>query len=279
MKQFRGLGKCYYFLINFVLLVFSLSFLMPVIWLIYSSLKPASEFSQSIIALPKNPSFENYVYVFANGRFTSFFINSTRNTVLSVVLIILFGYIVGYFISRLQFRGRKAIYLLFIAGMLLPVHALIVPMYILFKQFSLTNSWFTILLPNVAFGMPVALLLVSSYIKGIPTELEAAAAIDGSGFIRTMFSIIMPVARPVLITIGVMQYFSCWNEFIFSLILLNDTYLMPLSVGINLLKGEWTTDYTRIMAIMTAAIAPAIIVYFSLSKYIIKGVVAGAVKG
>lgn len=266
-------------LINGVLLLFSASCLFPVLWMMYSSFKTSAEFSQSILSLPQTLNLEHYRFLMRYENLKYFFLNSIRNTFFSIALIILFAFLLGYFLARFRFRGAAALNILFVVGMLVPVHALLVPMYIQFKQFSLSNRWFTIILTNVAFGLPTSMFLVKSYIQSIPTEMEYAAAIDGAGFSRTMFGIILPMTRPILTTVGIIHFFSCWNEFIFSLILINDVKLYPLSVGINLLKGEWTVDYTRIMSLMTVAIAPAMILYFCFSRHIIEGMVAGAVKG
>ncbi|WP_245535132.1 ABC transporter permease subunit [Leadbettera azotonutricia] len=109
-----------------------------------------------------------------------------------MVFIVLFGFIVGYLISRFRFRGRKFIYTLFMMGMMVPMHALLIPIYILFSKSGLTNHWFTIAFPNVAFGLPMAIFLIESYIGTIPKKLEEAAIIDGPGFSMTMFTIIFP---------------------------------------------------------------------------------------
>lgn len=266
-------------LVNGILLLFSISCLFPVLWMIYSSFKTSAEFSQNILSLPQTLNLEHYRFLLRYENLRYFFFNSTRNTFCSIVCIVLFAFLLGYFLARFRFRGSTLLNLLFVVGMLVPVHALLVPMYIQFKQFDLSNRWFTIILTNTAFGLPTSMFLVKSYVAVIPTEMEYAAAIDGAGFSRTMFGIIMPMTRPILTTVGIINFFGCWNEFIFSLILINDVKLYPLSVGINLLKGEWTVDYTRIMTLMTIAIAPAMILYFCFSKYIIDGMVTGAVKG
>ncbi len=267
------------FVINLTLSLFSLSCIFPVIWLIYSSLKETNDFMADIIGLPNPVFFGNYIALFESSKLPVFFINSVRATLLSLVFILLFGFIAGYFLARYKFRGNRTIYMLFMAGLLMPVHALIVPMYIQFMQANLNNHWFTLLFPYVCFGMPIAVFLVESYLRSIPTELEAAAAIDGASFTRTLFQIVMPVVSPVLTTIGIIQFFNCWNEFIFALILVNDESLYTLPLGVNLMKGQFTTNYTKIMATMVIAICPALTLYFVFSKRIIEGMVAGAVKG
>ena len=265
--------------INLVLGLFSFTCVFPVIWLIYSSLKTNTEFMANIVGLPRQLFTGNYQELILNSDLRFYFMNSIRSTFFSLVFILFFGFVVGYFLSRFRFRGNRLMYALFMAGLLMPIHALIVPMYIQFKQFDLQNKWFTLILPYVTFGMPIAVFLVDSYLQGIPHELEAAAAIDGASFTRTLFSIILPITAPVLTTIGIIQFFNCWNEFIFALILINDNHLFTIPVGVNTMKGQFTINYTKIMATMVLAILPALTLYFAFSKRIIEGMVAGAVKG
>ena len=152
----------------------------------------------------------------------------------------------------------------------------------LFRSFTKTglgDSWYTLIFPYTAFGIPISVFLVESYVRNVPRELEEAAAIDGSGFSRTLFSIILPVCKPILVTIGIIQFFALWNEFTYSLILLSDERLKTISVGLTIFKGQYSTDYPQMMSAMFMAILPAIVLYFAFSKQIIKNMVAGAVTG
>lgn len=264
---------------NVVLILFSLSCIFPAIWLFYSSLKDKAEFYQSPIALPKSPNFQHYISIFTNSKILTWMGNTIRNSFLSLVFILLIGFVVGYFLSRYKFRGRKALYGYFLVGMLVPVHALMVPMYVLFTKMGLTDNWFTLVLPYTALSLPIAIFLVESYVKSIPLEVEEAAAIDGSSLHRTLFSIILPMCKPILVTVGIIQFFYVWNEFTFSLILIDSEKWMTVPEGITLFKGQFTTDYPKMMTAMLIAILPAVVLYFSFSKQIIKGMIAGAVKG
>ena len=164
-------------------------------------------------------------------------------------------------------------------GMLIPIHSLLVPIYIVFKNFGLTDKWYTLIIPYVAFGLPIAIFLVEGFIKGIPVALEEAAAIDGSSFSRTLFSIILPVAKPILTTIAIIQTFACWNEFSFALVLVSNSKLQTVPLAMTQFTGQFASDYPKIMAAMLLTMSPIIILYFVFSKQIIKGMVAGAVKG
>lgn len=144
---------------------------------------------------------------------------------------------------------------------------------------GLSNHWYTLLLPYVSFALPMSIFLVQGYVKGIPTELEEAAAIDGSTFSKTLFGIILPVCKPILVTVAIINVFSCWNEFSFALILIKDRALYTVPLGLKQFTGQFTSDYPKIMSAMLITMAPIVIFYFAFSKQIIRGMVAGAVKG
>lgn len=264
---------------NLILMIFSITCVYPAIWLLYSSLKDKAEFYNNPVALPSHPSFQHYIDIFTKSKILVWMGNTVRNSAISLVFIIMIGFITGYFLSRYRFKGRKFLYGYFLLGMLVPVHALMVPMYVLFTKTGMTDQWFTLILPYTALSLPIAVFLVESFVQSVPVEVEEAAAIDGSSFHRTLFSIIMPMCKPILVTVGIIQFFYVWNEFTFALILINSEQLMTVPVGITLFKGQFTTDYPKMMTAMLVAILPAVILYFSFSKQIIKGMVAGAVKG
>ena len=168
---------------------------------------------------------------------------------------------------------------MFLLGMLIPIHSLLVPIVVVFQKCGMYNKWFTLLLPYISFGLPIGIFLIESYLKGIPVELEEAAAIDGSSFTNTLFSIILPVCKPILATVGIIQTFACWNEFSFALVLINDVKYQTVPLALTNFSGQFSTNYPRMMTAMLITMAPIIILYFLFSKQIIKGMVAGAVKG
>ena len=269
------------FLLNALMILFSASCIFPLVWMFYSSLKTKRVFNADIIGLPKEPTISNYVKILTNQDYHigQSMMASVRTTLLSVFFIVLFGFIVGYILSRIKFKGNRVLYVMFLMGMLIPVHSLLVPIYVVFNKTGLGNQWFTLIIPYVAFGLPIAVFLVEGYIKAIPVELEEAAAIDGSSFTRTLFSIILPIAKPILVTIAIIQVFSCWNEFSFALVLIKDVRLQTVPLAMTMFKGQFASDYPKIMSAMLTTMAPIVILYFVFSKQIIKGMVAGAVKG
>ncbi|MCL2472750.1 MAG: carbohydrate ABC transporter permease [Treponema sp.] len=264
---------------NLIMVFYSITCVYPIIWMFYSSIKTSRDFENNIIGFPKTFAIENYVYVLTNGKIVMYMFNTIRNTALSLIFIMLFAFINGYFISRFRFPGRRVLYTLYMLGMLVPIHALLIPLYILFSKTGLANSWYTIALPNIAFGLPISLFLVESYIGTIPRELEEAALIDGSSFSRTLFTIIFPLVTPILVTIGIISFFNCWNEFSFSLVLLKSQDLFSLPLGLTLFKGIYQSNYPRMMTTMVIAMVPALVIYVAFAKKIIQGMMTGAIKG
>ncbi|HKM04511.1 MAG TPA: carbohydrate ABC transporter permease [Lachnospiraceae bacterium] len=269
------------FFLNIMLIFFSITCIFPLVWMFYSSLKVKRVFNADIMGLPSNPTFDNYIRVMTNTDYhiwASMF-NSSRTTILSILLIVAFGFVVGYILARVKFKGNRILYILFLMGMLIPIHSLMVPIYVVFSNIGLNDRWYTLIIPYVSFGIPIAIFLVEGYIKAIPIELEEAAAIDGSSFSRTLFRIILPVAKPILVTVGIIQTFSCWNEFAFALLLLKRTALHTVPLAMKQFTGQFSSDYPKIMAAMLLTMSPVVILYFAFSKQIIKGMVSGAVKG
>ena len=276
MNVGRKIGKG---LCNIILLMFSISCVFPILWLFSSSLKTEAEFNQSSMALPKSFNPGNFKSIIQETNLPLYVLNSFRNTIISVAIIILISFMAGYVLSRYHFKGRSAIYNYFIIGMLVPIHALLVPMYVQFKQAGLINHWYTLILPYVSFGLPLSIMLIESYIETIPRELQEAAAIDVCRFYQTMIRIILPMARPILSTVAIIQFFACWNEFSFALILVSKDELRTVPVGLTMFQGAYTVNYPRMMAGILVTIIPVMVLYFIFSKRIIEGMVAGAVKG
>ncbi len=269
-------------ILNILLIGFSVICIFPLVWMLYSSLKEKREFNASMISLPASPTIENYLKIFANkdANLLGAMGNSVRTTVLSVFLIVLFSFVVGYILARVNFRLNRVLYVMFLMGMLIPIHSLLVPIYIIFNKTNMSNQWYTLLFPYVAFNLPVSLFLVEGYVKGVPSALEEAAAIDGSNFSRTMFSIILPICKPILTTVAIINVFSCWNEFSFALVLIsNNKAITTVPLALKNFTGQFSSDYPKMMAAMLITMAPVVVLYFIFSKQIIKGMVAGAVKG
>ena len=272
-------GRLGGYIFNTAMLLFSLTCIFPILWILYSSLKTKEEFMLNIVSLPVKPQFDNYFTAFVEGRMYTYFTSSILNSVTTVFLVILLSFCIGYVLSRYRFKGRNFIYTLFIAGMLIPVYALIVPLFVQFKVLGLYDQFFTLIIPYIAIRLPLAIFLFESFIRTVPVELDEAAYMDGASTFYTMTGIVLPLCKPVMSTILILAFLDTWNEFPFALVLVTKDYLRTLPVGLTNFYGLYTTDYTTLMAALVLSILPVITVYLFFYKKIIQGMTAGAVKG
>lgn len=266
-------------LVNLPVALLSLTCIFPVVWLLYSSLKTPQEFAKSVVALPGQIQFDNYRAAFKTANFDIFLWNSLRNSLISMAVIVLITFVMGYLLSRYRFRGRNLIYGTLLAGIMIPVHALMVPLFIQFKSLSILNQWFTLVPVYVAFEIPTSVFLIDGYLKGVSTDLEDAASIDGAGLLRTMFSIILPVCKPIMATVIILAFMHVWNEFPFAQILISAKELKTVPVGLTYFTTDHSTDYTQLMAGLAMATLPVIVLYLAFYNKIMEGMMAGSIKG
>ena len=266
-------------ILNVALFIFSATCLYPIIWLFYSSFNNMREFNKNPIALPKTWNFENYKFVLTKSMLPKSMINSLIVTVCSVALIVSLGFVLGYFLARYNFRGNKFLRNYFLLGMLIPIHALLVPINLVMQKLGLHDSLLALILVYTAFGLPLCVFMVESYIHAIPRALEEAATMDGANFHQILFRIILPMTVPILTTVAIIEFFRCWNEFSFALVLINSESNFTISMAMMNFKGLHLSNFPRMMAGTFFSILPVMVLYFFSSKKIMEGMVTGAVKG
>lgn len=266
-------------LVNVPVILLSLSCIFPVIWLVYSSLKTNKEFAISSISLPSSLNFDNYVKAFRQAHFGTFIFNSVFNSAISLVCVLFMSFALGYLIARYRFKGRNLIYILLMAGVMIPVHALMVPLFIQDRNLDMLNQRFTLIFPYVALQLPVGVFLTESYIKGISTDLEDSATIDGAGMFRTMFSIIFPICKPILSTVLILTFMSVWNKFPFSQILISSDKYKTIPVGLTYFTSQYNIDYTLLLSALVMATLPVLIIYLLFYNKVMEGMMTGAIKG
>lgn len=259
--------------------LFSVTCIFPIIWMIYSSLKTDQEFSLDILSLPKKLIFDNYARAIEEGNIGSYFMRSMFNTLITVAVVIVIAFVTGYCLSRFKFRGRTFVYYMFLSGMLIPIYALLIPIFVEFKSLGLLNKRYTLILPYIAFALPVAVFLVESSVASVPIEIEEAACIDGSSFLHTMFAIVMPMCRPVLSTSAILTFLNTWNEFPLALVLIRSNSLKTMPIGLTNFVGSYTVNYPLMLAALVVSTLPVVIMYLLFYNQIMKGMTAGAVKG
>jgi raffinose/stachyose/melibiose transport system permease protein len=262
-RQYKAILKV---MVNGLMVVLSFTMIFPIIWILYSSFKTTKEFALSIISLPSQIHLINYLNVFTKTQMLVYFTNSFFISTIAVVLILGIGFVTGYLLARYSFKGRNIIYVLFLFGMIVPVHGLLIPLFIQFKLIGLLDKRITLLFPYVAFGLPLAIFLIESFIRTIPIEIDEAAYIDGSSVYRTMAQIIFPICRPVIATVIILAFLNAWNEFPFALVLLKSEKLKTVPIGLASFSGMYNANYPGMMAALVIAIAPIIIIYLFFSK-------------
>ena len=279
MKREKIAGKFGRSIVYVLLSVVALIWIYPFIWMITASLKTQDEFFASGLSLiPKSLNFENYVRAWNNANFGVYFKNSIIVTVSVVVIVLLATSAAGYVMGRYAFVGKKLIMGIFMASITIPLVFTVIPIYELLKEMGLEQNLLGLILAEAGGGHVIFLMLFSSFYGGIPKELEEAATIDGSGFLKTYSSIKFPLAKPIMATVVIMQFIWTWNSFLLPLIVtLSRPELRTLAVGLYALRGENVVDWTGIAAGACIAVLPIILIFICLQRYFVDGV-AGAVK-
>ena len=279
MKREKIAGKFGRSIVYVLLSVVALIWIYPFIWMITASPKTQDEFFASGLSLiPKSLNFENYVRAWNNANFGVYFKNSIIVTVSVVVIMLLATSAAGYVMGRHAFVGKKLIMGIFMASITIPLVFTVIPIYELLKEMGLEQNLLGLILAEAGGGHVIFLMLFSSFYGGIPKELEEAATIDGSGFLKTYSSIMFPLAKPIMATVVIMQFIWTWNSFLLPLIVtLSRPELRTLAVGLYALRGENVVDWTGIAAGACIAVLPIILIFICLQRYFVDGV-AGAVK-
>lgn len=265
-----------------VLSALALLFLVPIILVAINSFKSRLYISSSPFSLPNSETFvglENYINGIASSGFFSAVLRSFFITVVSVALIILFTSMTAWYLVRVNSRMSKFLYYLFVFSMIVPFQMVMYTMTFVVNKVSLNNV-LGINLVYLGFGAGLSVFMLSGFIKGIPLEIEEAAMIDGCNPIQSFFLVVMPILKPTAITVAILNTMWIWNDYLLPyLILGTDNKTLPVAIQLAMQGAYGSTDYGGFMAMLVLAIVPIIIFYVFCQKYIIRGVVAGAVKG
>lgn len=264
----------------FILDIFVVIQIMPLIWLFLFSLKDNNQiYNRPAFALPSPAMWENYQRVFENLKIHIYLMNSVVVTGTTVVLTLLFASMAAYACVRMRFRLGKTLIMVFLAGIMIPVHAALLPLFILFKNMGILNTSLSLIIPNMAFALPTALFILTGFLKTLPVEVEEAACIDGCNIYQLFFRIIMPLLKIPLSTVAIFTFINSWNELMFALTFTTEAGQKTLPVAVMSFQGIYMTDWGPIGAAMLVATAPTFLIYLFLSEQMQKGMLAGAVKG
>jgi multiple sugar transport system permease protein len=266
--------------VNFSTLIVVLFIGLPLYWLIISSFKTPTNLGASPPQWWPNPwSGANYAQAFNQYDFGQYFINSVIVTIVATVLVLIFGTLAGYALGRLPMRGKFTLMVTLLMISLFPEIALIAPLYTLLKGLGWLNSYQALIVPYVAFNLPFAIWILRNYMLGIPKEMEETGRIDGAGPLRTLWTIILPMALPGVFTAGIFCFTACWTEFLMALTFNSSNGFRTIPVGVAEFGTVYTVPYGTIFAASVVAVVPIGILVFIFRKNVISGLTSGAVKG
>jgi raffinose/stachyose/melibiose transport system permease protein len=262
----------------FVALLFIAVSLAPVLYIVLGGFRTNSQITVDPAGLPSPWNVQNYLGVLESGTFWQELGNSAIAGVSTTVGVVVLGLMVSFVLARYSFRGRGAIYSLFAAGLMFPITVAITPLYILVKDLGLVNTLPGVILPQIAFGLPTTVIILVPFLKAIPDEIEEAASIDGASRIGFFFRMVVPLALPGVITVGILAFIASWNSYILPLFILSDqgTYTLPL--GVQAFSSQYSQDTAKVLAFTSLSMLPAL-AFFTLFQRRIVGGLTGAVKG
>jgi raffinose/stachyose/melibiose transport system permease protein len=268
------------FVTEIVMILLAVLWFIPIYYLIVTTFKTPKEATSNPLSLPKTWHIENYITAWQNMEYPRSFFNTLKITVLAVALIVLVTSLAGYALARTKTKWGNRFFLLFLAGLMVPFQMNIVSLFKIVKSVGLMNTVWAVILVDVAINVPQGIFLFKEFIESsVPRELEEAAEIDGCSVVRKFFVIVLPLLKPVIATVVILVTLNVWNEFMTPLLFIqsraNDVILQEVSRNI----GQFATDWTALFPMMMLGVAPLMIFYIFMQKYIISGVAAGAVKG
>ncbi len=271
--------KVLYILFQIILIGYVIVIIYPILNLLLSSFKTTREIFTNPFSFPAEWRFSNYVKVWQKGGFDMYFVNSIVITAIAMALVLLFGSMAANGIARYNYKMKMVVYLLFLSGIVLPLKAAIIPLFLLIKNLHLTDNRLSLILIFAAMGLPSTVFILSGFMKTIPKELEYAARIDGCNDLVIFQKIVIPLSMPSITLVTIYNIVPIWNDFFFPLIFISTDSKKTLPLGVASFFGQYQIAWDLIFAALSIAIVPMIIVYLFMSRYFIKGMTAGAVKG
>jgi ABC-type glycerol-3-phosphate transport system permease component len=261
--------------------------LFPFAWMISLSLrKTQSVYKDLFFQSLEEVTFENYLYLF-QGQFPYrniqiYFLNALRNsvvvTVMAVIGILVVSILAAYGFSQIKFFGRRALFYFLLAGMMIPVQVLMLPLFRVVRLFGIQHSLISVILPYIAIGVPLSTFLFTGFFKNIPDALLEAARLEGASHLQVLLKIVLPLSRPVIGANVIFQFMFTWNEFPLALVLLQKSTLYTLPIEVTKVQGQYMTPWNIVATAVMAAIVPIIAVYLIFQRQFVSGIVAGAIK-
>jgi raffinose/stachyose/melibiose transport system permease protein len=262
-----------------ILTVFVLAVVLPVVMMIFGGLKNRGEFATTPFTPPVPPRIENWNRILGMPTTWQMLANSLVIMAAATFGLLVVASMAAFALARLDFRAKPIVFNIFTAGLLFPSTVAALPVYILIRQMGLLNNFWGVILPEIAFALSGYILILRGFFDAIPAELQDAAYIDGCTTLDFFWRVLLPLARPGLAAVGVLMMFASWNELLWPLLIFDKESLWTLPLGTMQFQGQYTQDYTLVMAFITLTMIPTIVFYLFAERQIVFGLTAGAVKG
>ncbi|WP_239617314.1 carbohydrate ABC transporter permease [Cohnella mopanensis] len=261
--------------------IYAIISVYPLVWMLFYSLKDNNEiFVTNPFGFPTNLRFENYTSAISQFNVPKYFMNSVFVTVITVVGTIVLAVMFAYSAARLRWRGKTIAQMYIVIGMFVPVQVIMIPLAILVRDFNLTNTYSSLIIPYIAFNISFSSMVFYGFFRTIPNELEESACLDGANIYQTFYKIMLPLVKPSIATMVIFVFLAAWNEYPIALMLISDEALKTLPLGLQFFQGQFTTNWGAMGAAMTIASLPTVLVYILFSEQVEKAMTVGsAVKG
>lgn len=253
----------------------------PLLWLLLSSFKADKEFTlEPLWALPAGLDWQNYIDAVTTGNIGTYFLNSLLTVFPALALILLFGLAAGFTLEVMVWRGRNTVLLIFLAGILVPVQIVLLPLFTLYFQAQLIDTRWALIITYTGFGLPLTVFLMATYFKAIPREMIEAAVLDGANIYQIFLRVGVPMVMNGLVTVALVQFFFLWNDLLFSLTFISSDSLRTIQTGLLNFTGEYgQIQWGPTFAAICLAVFPTLLLYLILNQRVIKGLTAGSLKG
>ena len=259
--------------------ILAVLYLLPLLWVVYVSLKDDKTLFVSPWALPEHLMIENYSFAWTAGKLGVATLNSAIVCGVTLLLCLLVGSMAAFAIGRMRWKLSGAMMTYFLTGMMIPVHCILIPVFTRFSKMHLTNSLTGLILPYLTLSLPITIFIMTGFFQSLPNELFESACIDGCSIYRSFTHIALPLARTGLFVTGLMTFVANWNELLLAMVFISDDNKKTLPVSLSKFVGPYNTNYSQMFAAIVIAIIPTIVVYCMFSNQIVDGLTAGAVKG
>ena len=266
-------------LIYIFLVLLVVIYLAPLLWCVLVALKDNTELIDNPFGWPQKLMFSNFADAWKKAYLGRALINSLIACLTSLIATLFLGAMTAFGIGRMQWKLSKAALTYFMIGMMIPVHCVLIPLFVHFSKISLADSLPSIIIPYIVFGMPITIYILTGFFRSMPNELFEAASIDGCNIYRCFFTIGLPLAQTGLFVTGLMTFVGNWNELLLAMVFISDKMKKTIPVTLSYFVGPYKTNYVQMFAAILIAIIPNIIVYSAFSNKIVSGLTQGAVKG